>query len=60
MEDRKNTKDRADDMDDAVKTAQFRFALISPLVQGLFPMKAIRLTSCVSQRNPLLYPTAGV
>lgn len=28
---------QADDCDAAIKTAQFRFALIAPLVQGLVP-----------------------
>ena len=35
MEEMKNTKKLTDDCDAAIKTAQFRFALIAPLVQGL-------------------------
>ncbi len=37
MEEMKNTKKLTDDCDAAIKTAQFRFALIAPLVQGLVP-----------------------
>ena len=48
---------QADDYGAAIETAQFRFALIARSCRGLFPMGAIRLTSCVSQRTRLLYPT---
>lgn len=37
MEEKKNNQMQADDCDAAIKTAQFRFALIAPLVQGLVP-----------------------
>ncbi len=37
MEEMKNTKKLTDDCDAAIKTAQFRFALIAPPVQGLVP-----------------------
>lgn len=37
MEEKKNNQMRADDCDAAIKTAQFRFSLIAPLVQGLVP-----------------------
>ena len=56
MEDRKNTKDRADDMDDAVKTAQFRFALIAPLVQGLVPDESDTAYFMRITKEPLTLP----
>ena len=37
MEEKKNNQKQADDTDAAIKTAQFRFALIAPLVQRLVP-----------------------
>lgn len=37
MEEKKKNQIQADDCDAAIKTAQFRFALIAPLVQGLVP-----------------------
>ena len=37
MEEKRNNQMQADDCDAAIKTAQFRFALIAPLVQGLVP-----------------------
>ena len=37
MEEKRNNQMQADDCDAAIKTTQFRFALIAPLVQGLVP-----------------------
>ena len=37
MEEKKNNPKHAIDCDAAIQTAQFRFALIAPLVQGLVP-----------------------
>ena len=41
MEEKKNNHKQAADCDAAIQTAQFRFALIAPLVQGLVPDEII-------------------
>ncbi len=56
MEEKKNNQKQADDMDAAIKTAQFRFALIAPLLQELVPDESD--TACFMRitKEPLTLP----
>ena len=60
MEEKKNNQIQADDCDAAIKTAQFRFALIAPLVQGLVPDGSDTAYFMRITKTRLLYPTADV
>ena len=53
---------QAADCDAAIKTAQFRFALIAPLLQGLVPdgSDTAYFMRVTKDPPPLLYPTADV
>jgi len=56
MEEKKNKKIPADDMDAAIKTAQFRFALIAPLLQGLVPDESDTAYFMRITKEPLTLP----
>ncbi len=56
MEEKKNNQKQADDMDAAIKTAQFRFALIAPLLQGLVPDESDTAYFMRITKEPLTLP----
>lgn len=56
MEEKKNNKKQAHDMDAAIKTAQFRFSLIAPLLQGLVPDESDTAYFMRITKEPLILP----
>ncbi|MFS6555179.1 hypothetical protein VPJ68_06760, partial [Parabacteroides distasonis] len=56
MEEKKNIQKQADGMDAAIQTAQFRFALIAPLVQGLVPDESDTAYFMRITKEPLTLP----
>ena len=60
MEEKKNNQKQAAGSDAAIQTAQFRFALIAPLVQGLVPDGNDTAYFMRITKSRLLYPMADV
>ena len=56
MEEKKNNQKQALDQDAAIKTAQFRFSLIAPLLQGLVPDESDTAYFMRITREPLTLP----
>lgn len=56
MEEKKIKKIPADDCDAAIKTAQFRFAIIAPVIQGLVPDGSDTAYFMRITKNPLTLP----
>lgn len=56
MEEKKNTQKQAPDCDAAIKTAQFRFSLIAPVIQGLVPDESDTAYFMRITKDPLTLP----
>ena len=56
MEEKKNNQKQALDCDAAIKTAQFRFSLIAPLLQGLVPDESDTAYFMRITKQPLTLP----
>ena len=56
MEEKKNTQKQALDQDAAIKTAQFRFSLIAPVIQGLVPDESDTAYFMRITKDPLILP----
>ena len=59
MEEKKNNQKPASDCDAAIQIAQFRFALIAPLVQGLVPDGSDTAYFMRITKDPLTLPEIG-
>lgn len=59
MEETKNNQKQPPDCDAAIKTAQFRFSLIAPVIQGLVPDESDTAYFMRITKEPLTLPDGG-